>query len=97
MSHSDRLVASGTQGGKEQDFVLDLLLKFNLPVTRENYLGLAYPEGVPEELDETSLPEQIRQTHTTDHLPLFRELSMVTLPIDPSEPPDSQGQQDSRP
>jgi hypothetical protein len=92
MSHSDRLVTLGTQGGKEQDFVLDLLLKSNLPITRENYLGLAYPEGVPEDLDETSLPEQIRLTYTDDTLALFRELSKVTLPIDPSEPQDSQNQ-----
>ena len=47
--------------GSEPDFVLDLLKKFNLPVTRENYLGLAYPEGVPPELEEFSLPEEIRQ------------------------------------
>jgi hypothetical protein len=40
----------------EQDYVLELLKQFNLPLTRENYLGLAYPEGVPENLDEASLP-----------------------------------------
>jgi len=46
--------------GKAPDFVLDLLKKYNLPITRENYLGLAYPEEVPEDLDETSLPPEIR-------------------------------------
>jgi hypothetical protein len=47
------------------DYVLDLLKKFNLPITRENYLGLAFPEGLPEDWgaeDEMSLPPEIRQT-----------------------------------
>jgi hypothetical protein len=42
------------------DFVVKLLQKAGLPVTRENYLGLAYPEGVPDDLDELSLPPEIR-------------------------------------
>ena len=46
--------------GSAPDFVLDLLKKYNLPITRENYLGLAYPEEVPQDLDETSLPPEIR-------------------------------------
>jgi hypothetical protein len=45
----------------EPDFVISLLKKGGLPLTRENYLGLAYPEGVPEDLDESSLPPEIRQ------------------------------------
>ena len=48
----------------EPDFVLDLLKKFGLPLTRENYLGLAYPEGLPEGWGaegETGLPEEIRK------------------------------------
>jgi hypothetical protein len=52
---------STPQSGSEPDYVLDLLKKFNLPVTRENYLGLAYPEGVPPELEEFSLPAEIQQ------------------------------------
>jgi hypothetical protein len=96
MTPPDRPVESDLQSEEEQDYVLDLLRQFNLPVTRENYLGLAYPEGVPEELDENSLPEQIRLPHTTDPPALFRELSKVTLPIDLSEPPESHKQQDPR-
>jgi hypothetical protein len=42
------------------DYVLDLLQRAGLPLTRENYLGRAYPEGVPEDLDESSLPSEIR-------------------------------------
>lgn len=64
MPSSDLAVESDLQTGSEQDFVLDLLKQFNLAVTRENYLGLAYPEGVPEDLDETSLPVQIRLKRT---------------------------------
>lgn len=43
------------------DFVVELLRKTGLPVTRENYLDLAYPDGVPDDLDETSLPQELRQ------------------------------------
>ncbi len=47
--------------GEESDFTLQLLAKAGMPLTRENYLGLAYPEGVPDDLDEMSLPSQIRK------------------------------------
>ena len=45
----------------QQDFVVELLAKAKMPLTRDNYLGLAYPDGVPKDLDETSLPPEIRQ------------------------------------
>lgn len=61
MKLSEQQEASSPPSGSEPDFVLDLLKQAGLPLTRENYLGLAYPEGVPEDLDESSLPEQIRQ------------------------------------
>jgi hypothetical protein len=61
MKSSELQAASTPPSGSEQDYVLELLKKFNLPVTRENYLGLAYPDGVPPELDESSLPPEIRQ------------------------------------
>lgn len=51
--------------GSEPDYVLDLLKQNNLPVTRENYLGLAYPEGLPEGWGaegEAGLPSEIRNT-----------------------------------
>lgn len=51
---------SSEEGLVEVDYVVELLQKSNLPLTRENYLGLAYPDGVPDDLDETSLPAQIR-------------------------------------
>ena len=92
-----RIRAATAQSDRsEPDYVLDLLKQFNLPLTRENYLDLAYPEGVPEDLDETTLPAQIRLARTQDPLALFRELAKVTLPLDPSEPPDSQDQQHPR-
>ena len=47
--------------GEETDYVLQLLKQFGLPLTRENYLGLAYPEGLPEDFDETTLPLEIRK------------------------------------
>ena len=48
----------------EQDHVLDLLRQFNIPVTRENYLDLAYPEGFPDDWGsegEAGLPIEIRK------------------------------------
>ena len=51
--------------GKGPDYVLDLLKKFNLPLTRDNYLGLAYPDGLPEDWGaegEAGLPEEIRKS-----------------------------------
>ena len=61
MKLSEQQVESSPPSGSEPDYVKDLLAQAGLPLTRENYLGLAYPEGVPEDLDESSLPEQIRQ------------------------------------
>ena len=61
MKLSEQQVESTPQSGSEQDFVVELLQEAGLPLTRENYLGLAYPDGVPEDLDESSLPPEIRQ------------------------------------
>ncbi len=61
MKSSESQAASTPQSGSEPDYVLGLLKQFNLPLTRENYLGLAYPEGAPADLDESSLPQEIRQ------------------------------------
>jgi len=41
---------------------LDLLKQFNLPLTRDSYLVLAYPEGLPEDWGaqgEVALPDEI--------------------------------------
>ena len=57
----DQPVESTPQNGSEPDFVVELLTKAKLPVTRENYLGLAYPDGVPEDFDESTLPAQLRE------------------------------------
>ncbi len=61
MRYSESQAVSTPPSGSEPDYVLDLLKQFKLPVTRENYLGLAYPEGAPKDLDESSLPPEIRQ------------------------------------
>ena len=45
-----------------QDSLIQYLNSLEIPVTRENYLDLAYPEGIPlmtAELEE-SLPEELR-------------------------------------
>ncbi len=61
MKSSEQLVESTPPSGSEPDFVVQLLAKAGLPLTRDNYLGLAYPDGTPPDLDETSLPPEIRQ------------------------------------
>lgn len=63
MKHSDRQLPSSTQDDNGPDYVLDLLKLYNLPVTRQNYLGLAYPEGLPGDWGaegEAGLPGKIR-------------------------------------
>lgn len=45
------------------DPVVQTLLKGGFPVTRENYLELAYPEGLPDEWTaelEAELPSELR-------------------------------------
>ena len=45
-----------------QDPIIEALKVLDLPMTRQNYRELSYPEGIPEssaELEE-SLPEEIR-------------------------------------
>lgn len=61
MRSSEQQVESTPPNGSGPDYVLNLLKQFNLPLTRDNYLGLAYPDGAPPDLDETSLPPEIQQ------------------------------------
>ena len=53
-----------------QDPIIEALKVLNLPLTRQNYLELSYPDGIPEssaELEE-SLPAEIRDTtHLHNH------------------------------
>jgi len=54
--------ASTPQAGN--DPVVDLMLKNKIPLTRENYLNVAYMGEVPEELSaeqELELPEEFQQ------------------------------------
>lgn len=47
------------------DLIANYLVKNKIPLTRENYLGIAYPDGLPAEWgpdDEADLPESIRET-----------------------------------
>lgn len=57
-------VASTPQPGKSEDGVLALMKKFNLPMTREQYIELAFLGDQPEifgaELEE-ALPQQFRK------------------------------------
>ena len=49
-----------------QDPIIEALKVFNLPLTRQNYLELSYPDGIPEssaELEESLPPEILDTTH----------------------------------
>ena len=46
------------------DYILNLMKKFNVPVTRDNYSGLAYPEGLPKDWNaelESHLPKSLQK------------------------------------
>ena len=48
---------------KPVDFIVDFMVKNKIPVTRENYLEIAYQDGLPEwsaEL-ESMLPEELQK------------------------------------
>lgn len=50
--------------GKNNDFILEGMKRHGIPVTFENYMGLAYPEGLPEDYgheNHMQLPEEIRK------------------------------------
>lgn len=52
----------GTNKSESVDPILESMKKYNIPVTRDEYLNTAYPDGVPEmtaEL-EAMLPEEIQ-------------------------------------
>jgi len=51
------------------DIVLDKMKQENIPLTRENYLALAYLGNPPEELgaeEEAELPEEIQNGESED-------------------------------
>jgi hypothetical protein len=50
--------------GNNKDLILESMKKHGIPVTFENYMGLAYPEGLPDDYgheNHMQLPEEIRQ------------------------------------
>lgn len=51
------------QAGNNYNPVIEAMKKYKIPITRENYLDLAYMGEPPEELsaeEELELPEQLR-------------------------------------
>lgn len=48
-------------GMENKDAIITSLEKHGIPVTRENYLNLAYFGDTPAHLNEADLPEQIRK------------------------------------
>lgn len=50
--------------GNNKDHILATMEKHGIPITLDNYLGLAYPEGLPEDYGHEhhmQLPEEIRK------------------------------------
>ena len=53
-----------------QDPIIEALKVLNLPLTRQNYRELSYPDGIPEssaELEESLPPEISDTTHLHNH------------------------------
>lgn len=62
MEFSNKQTASTPLPGNK-DGIKEMMVKFNIPLTRENYLDLAYMGDVPEELsaeEEAELPEEFQ-------------------------------------
>ena len=52
----------------------ETMKKYNIPITRKNYLDLAYPDGIPEEWTaelEMGLPEHLREPLQPDNWPFY--------------------------
>lgn len=59
----NNLQAASTPQAGSEDGIEKMMIKFNIPLTRENYLDLAYMGDVPDELsaeEEAELPEHFR-------------------------------------
>ena len=53
-----------------QEPIIEALKVLNLPLTRQNYLELSYPDGIPEssaELEESLPAEILDTTHLHNH------------------------------
>ena len=62
MELSEKQMVSSPQAGSN-DGIKAMMIKYNIPLTRENYLDLAYMGDVPEELsaeEEADLPEEFQ-------------------------------------
>lgn len=66
MTNTDSDASAGTSSHRPGwDDLLDYMRKARLPPTRENYLAIAYPDGMPEEWTqelENELPPEFRQS-----------------------------------
>lgn len=71
MEFSEKQMASNPQLGNdiqgqepiEENGIVKMMIKFNIPLTRQNYLDLAYMGDVPEELtaeEEAEIPEEFQ-------------------------------------
>ena len=59
MELNNNLEASTSLNGKteDEDGIILMMRKFNIPLTRENYLDLAYMGDIPEELSAEELAD----------------------------------------
>jgi hypothetical protein len=37
--------------GNDEDYIVKLLTKYGIPVTKENYIKFAYPDGMPDDYE----------------------------------------------
>ncbi len=88
--------ACGHQSGTE-DVVLHLLKRYGIPVTRENYLDLAYPEGLPSpwgaEL-EAQLPKELQEAPELSEEEAWRKHRQRQRDWRPVAPPSRDSRKD---
>lgn len=51
-----------SQNGNNKDHVLNTMKRYKMPLTRENYIAIAYPDGMPDDAElESALPLQFQK------------------------------------
>jgi hypothetical protein len=73
----------------QQDILITWMKDHDIPITRERYLNLAYPEGEPDPWtaeDEMMLPKEIQEGAAATGLRAAAEQATQKLATDPTDP-----------
>ena len=70
MALSEKLEVSKNQPGNNEDGFISLMKKYDIPLTRQNYLDLVYNGDVPTELEAeeiATLPEMFQDNNEIEN------------------------------